>query len=208
MVLRREAHPWPVSPRPWRKIIEAVCLIRGLRITGFRDRAKDIFFTNVTKSLRQRDWSLGLWALRVCPAHVETSGRIHKFWCTFWWSLFAPPCIACASKIAHYLLSLINPLLPVSKDQSPNRERLGNRGQLCAWLIQWHFMSSCFIWNRMICVKIFYSFPDIHHQDWAGQHSQTWGAWRGSCVWSSRCWIRCRGSLLGCILKQENGDAT
>ena len=27
----------PVSPRPWRKIMEAVCLILGFRITGFND---------------------------------------------------------------------------------------------------------------------------------------------------------------------------
>ena len=37
MVLRRPAHPWPVSPRPCKKIMEAVCLILDLRITGFRD---------------------------------------------------------------------------------------------------------------------------------------------------------------------------
>lgn len=37
IVLRREAQPCPVSPRPCRKIIEAVCLIRGLRITGLSD---------------------------------------------------------------------------------------------------------------------------------------------------------------------------
>ena len=42
MVLRSEAQPCPVSPRPWRKIIEAVCFIRGLRITGFSD-IRDIF---------------------------------------------------------------------------------------------------------------------------------------------------------------------
>ena len=37
MVLSRLAQPCPVSPSPCRKIMEAVCLIRGLRITGFRE---------------------------------------------------------------------------------------------------------------------------------------------------------------------------
>ena len=50
IVLRSEAQPWPVSPRPWRKIIEAVCLIRGLRITGFSD-IRDIVVPYL--------WSLG-----------------------------------------------------------------------------------------------------------------------------------------------------
>jgi len=34
IVLRIPAHPWPVSPSPCRNTIEAVCLIRGWRITG------------------------------------------------------------------------------------------------------------------------------------------------------------------------------
>ena len=37
MVLSRLAQPCPVSPRPWRKIMEAVCLILGFNITGFRE---------------------------------------------------------------------------------------------------------------------------------------------------------------------------
>ena len=37
IVLSRPAQPCPVSPRPCRNTIEAVCLIRGFRITGRKD---------------------------------------------------------------------------------------------------------------------------------------------------------------------------
>jgi len=34
IVLRMDAQPWPVSPRPCRNIMEAVCLILGFSTTG------------------------------------------------------------------------------------------------------------------------------------------------------------------------------
>ena len=69
----------PVSPRPWRKIMEAVCLILGFRITGFNDILLlcSHFVTIIItafRSLARRGW------VRGCREQILYHGHCTDAW--------------------------------------------------------------------------------------------------------------------------------
>ena len=93
----------PVSPRPWRKIMEAVCLILGFRMTGLNDillRCSHFVTINTAfKSLARRGWGRG------CREQILCHGNYIDAWdptpwllWSCWWSPVALPCISCDSR--------------------------------------------------------------------------------------------------------------
>ena len=90
----------PVSPRPWRKIMEAVCLILGFRMTGFNDILLlcSHFVTIITafRSLARRGWGLGCREQTLCHGNcIDAWDPTPGLLWSCWWSLVVPPCISC-----------------------------------------------------------------------------------------------------------------